>query len=375
MSVQNMTRKSWESITSTFSHLEISLSRDSCYASDDVSITSTQPAVLNSVVVSSAAPSTEALRQFPKPILKRPYAEIEEDEESESESGYASDSSEYRPDGIFEENDGDMCDIDDWDDTSEIMSELCIDDIESFDGSFISFESMVRFDSNVHYIEPLEYEEDGNADAGMTCHEIMEMAQATSHPNGSHEETYNGAETSDIDDVSHEAISDSIEQLPEHTGDILDLDKRLFVAYMNGINGIANSEYKTRLRTRVADFKSGRAPSPFLDLDSANALYLDTVLSHVIGTFRNIVVKDEFSELVRVSGETVHIPQEARPNPEVFDKIERLLCERLTNGDVDIGPDELSFFASGIAYALENWRLPNRKSDYRRSHPTFYGQP
>lgn len=366
MSVQNMSRKSWESLSSTFSHLEVSLSRDSCYASDDVSVTSTQPAALNPSVMQSVAPSTETLRQFPKPILKRPYAEIEEDEESES--GYASDSSEYNPDYIFEETDGDMCDIPDWDDTSEIMSELCIDDIESFDGSFISFESMVRFDSNVHYIEPQEYEDDENGDAGgagnagMTCHEMMEIARASSYPNKSHEETYSGAETSDVDDVNHEAISDSIEQLPEHTDDIVDLDKRLFVAYMNGINSIANPEYKTRLRARVADFKSGRVPSPFLDLDSANAVYLDTVLSHVIGTFRNIVVKDEFFDLVRVNGETGHICQETGSNHDMFDKIEHLLCERLTNGDVNIGPDELSFFASGVAYALENWRCYSSSS-------------
>jgi hypothetical protein len=248
-----------------------------------------------------------------------------------------------------------MCVIPDWDDTSDVMSELCIDDIESFDGSFISFESMVRFDSHVHYIEPPKYEEDGSADAGMTCHEMMEVARA-SYPNMSHEETYSGAETSDIDDAEHEAISDSIEQLPEHTGDIIDLDKRLFVAYMNGINGIANPEYKTRLRARVADFKSGDVSSPFLDLDSANGVYLDTVLSHVIGSFRNIVIKEEFDELARISGDKAHVYQETGPNRKIFDKVEHLLSERLISGDVNIGPDELSFFASGVTYALENWK-------------------
>ncbi|KAL4909020.1 hypothetical protein BDW74DRAFT_76364 [Aspergillus multicolor] len=349
MSVEHMSKKSWESLSSTFSHLEISLSRDSCYASDEMSVTSAQPAVTNSTTRSPVTRLTEAT--FPKSILKRPYADLEEDEESES--GYASDSSDY-PDGIFEDIDDDLCDIVDWDETSEVMSELCIDDIESFDGSFISFESSVRFDSNVQYIEPLEYQEEEIPDNGMTFHEMMLAAKASSYPNKSHEETYSGAETSDADDASHEAIADSIEQLPEHTGDILDLDKRLFVAYMNGINGIGNHEYKARLRDRVADFKSGRVPSPFLDLDSANALYLDTVLNHVIGTFRNIVVKDEFSELAKICG--VHIPQGTSPTQDVFDKIEHLLSERLTIDGVDIGPDELSFFASGVAYALENWR-------------------
>ncbi|KAL4792066.1 hypothetical protein BDV19DRAFT_282375 [Aspergillus venezuelensis] len=364
MSVQNMGRKSWESLSSTFSHLEISLSRDSCYASDDMSVTSVQHTVPSAALLPPVTSTTDnSLRQLPKPILKRTYAEIEEDEESES--GYASDdSSEYNADEIFEEDDDDLCDIIDWDETSDVMSELCIDDIESFDGSFISFESNVRFDAQVQYIEPLQYEEEEEeeADTGMTCHEMMLLARASSYPNKSHEETYSGAETSDIDDADHEAISDSIEQLPEHTGDILDLDKRLFVAYMNGINGIENPEYKSRLRARVADFKSGSVSSPFLDLESANAVYFDTVLSHVIGTFRNIVVKDEFIDLVKSSSDAVHAHQGPRSNQDTFHKIERLLCERLTNGDVTIGPDELSFFASGVAYALQNWKCYSSSS-------------
>ncbi|KAL2857933.1 hypothetical protein BJY01DRAFT_242011 [Aspergillus pseudoustus] len=343
MSFQSMSKKSWESLSSIFSHLEVSLSRDSCYASDDISATSNKPAE-----VTVSTPSNDistSIRPLLKPILKRPYAEIEEDEASES--GYASDDSEFKNDNIFEEADGDIYEFPDWDDTSEIMSEFCIDDVESFDGSFISFESMVRFDTNVHYIEPPEYEEE-NIDPGMTCHELMELARASYYPNKSHEETYNGAETSNVDETTHEAISDSIEQLPEHTSDILDLDKRLFVAYMNGMNGIADSEYRTRLRSRVADFKSGRVPSPFLDLDTANAIYLDTVLNHVIGTFRNILVKEEFDELALSK-------EDSASKQSIFDKIETLLSMRLTSDDVNIGPDELSFFASGVAYALDNW--------------------
>ncbi|KAL3464065.1 hypothetical protein BJX64DRAFT_298619 [Aspergillus heterothallicus] len=337
MSFQSMNKKSWESLSSTFSHLEVSLSRDSCYASDDMFSTSNKTAT-----------STESKR-IPKPILKRPYAEIEEDEESES--GYASDDSEFKNDHIFEEADGDICEFPDWDDTSEVMSEFCIDDIESFDGSFISFESMVRFDTNVHYIEPPKYEEEITEPA-MTCHEMMALARASSYPNKSHEETYSGVETSDVDEISHEAISDSIEQLPEHTSDVVDLDKRLFVAYMNGMNGIVNPKYKTRLRSRVTDFKSGRVPSPFLDLDTANGVYLDTVLNHVIGTFRNIVVREEFDELVGLGG----MKGQTESEQSIFDKIENLLSKRLLSDDVVIGPDELSFFASGVAYALENWQ-------------------
>ncbi|KAJ0426374.1 hypothetical protein BJY00DRAFT_307239 [Aspergillus carlsbadensis] len=348
MSFQNMSKKSWESLSSTFSHLEVSLSRDSCYASDDMSATSNKPA--NDTAPAS---SPTSIRPLLKPILKRPYAEIEEDEESES--GYASDDSEFKNDHIFEETDGDICDFPDWDDTSEVMSEFCIDDIESFDGSFISFESMVRFDSKVHYIEPPEYEEE-NIDTGMTCHEMMALARASSYPNKSHEETYSGAETSDVDDTNHEAVTDTIEQLPEHTSDILDLDKRLFEAYMNGMNGIADTTYKMRLRSQVTDFKSGRVQSPFLELHTANGVYLDTVLNHVIGTFRNSVVKEEFDELAGLSGLGGKKEHTASVQ-NMFDRIENLLSKRLTSNDLEIGPDELSFFASGVVYALENWKF------------------
>ncbi|KAL2870523.1 uncharacterized protein BJX67DRAFT_287544 [Aspergillus lucknowensis] len=360
MSVHNMNKKSWQSLPLTFSHLGISSFRDSCYPSTDMSVTSTKPSTTDIGLMPSLMPSTEtSSRPLLKPILKRSYAETDDD--VASESGYASDDSEFKHDGIFEETDGDMCDIPDWDDTSEVISELCIDDIESFDGSFISFESMVRFDSNVHYIEPPEYEE-GDTEAGMTCHEMMAVARASSYPTKSQEETYSGVETSEVDGPSHEAISNPIRQLPEHTRDILDLDKRLFVAYMNGMNGIADPDYKTRLRARVADFRSGRVPSPFLDLDTGNGVYLDTVLNHVIGTFRNIVMKEEFDELVGVRVKKDRI-QSSGVNQTIFDKIEYLLSQRLTSGDVAVGPDELSFFASGVAYALDNWECYSSSSD------------
>ncbi|KAL3479904.1 hypothetical protein BJX99DRAFT_54140 [Aspergillus californicus] len=350
MSVLNMGKRSCESLSSTFSYLELSLSRDSCYASDDMSVPSTKPVTTEPVTRPSLASSAEtSSHTFPKSILKRPYSEIEEDEESES--GYASDCSEYNYDRIFEEADSGLCDLINWDDdTSDVMSDLCIDDVESFDGSFISFEATVRFDSNVRYIEPPTYEDDECAGIGMTCHELMKMTRTSSYPNKSHEETYSGAETSDIVDADHEDISDSIEQLPEHTSDIIQLDKTIFEAYMNGVNEIANPEYKLRLRARVADFKSGFVPSPFLEMDSANGMYLNTVLRHVIGTFRNIVTKDELNALVDLSGKA-HACQEIGAN--VFDEIEHLLSRRLT-GKIAIGPDELSFFASGVAFILEN---------------------
>ncbi|KAA8649864.1 hypothetical protein EYZ11_005877 [Aspergillus tanneri] len=363
MATKSMNKKSWESMSSTFSTLEISLSQDSCYASDEVSVTSTNPTSMTTSVASSLIPAIQApLRPLLKPILKRSYAEIEEDEESES--GYASDDvSEYEHDAFIDEIDDDICYVTAWDDESDAMSDSCEDDDDSFDGSFISFESnSVRFDSKVIYIEAPEApeaQEDEISDSGMTCHEIMELARASGNFQPQ-KDKYAGVDLNDGDNDNGD-ICDSIKQLPEeHTSDVVDLDKRLFIAYINGIKGIADPEYKARLRARTNDMKTGRAHSPYMESDSANGVYIDHALNHVIGIFRNIVAKEEFDELIGLSDQK----EAAKQRPEItevlgqglLEKIEGLLSERLANGDVGIGPDELSFFAGGVAYAIDHWR-------------------
>ncbi|KAB8224662.1 hypothetical protein BDV33DRAFT_144268 [Aspergillus novoparasiticus] len=375
MSNQTMNKKSWESLSSTFSGLEISLSQDSCYASDEVSVTSTNPTTVNSSVVSSVTPTTAtAERPSLKPILKRPYAEIAED--GESESGYASGASEQEFEFLSEDDSGSDSDSDSdsdddevyyvtcWEDESDSMSEYSEDDDndydyddDSADGSFISFGSNnVRFDTNVLYIEAPEVQEEDAPCTELTCHELMEMARAS----GSLHIQEGNDIGDDFDDAEHGSISDSIRQLPEeHTSDVVDLDKRLFIAYMNGINGIADPGYKSRLHARVGDIMMGRAKSPYLEADNADGVYLDHALNHVIGTFPNLVAKQEFDELLSLSEEkgALEQPAETREslNLSLLKKIESLLSERLAS-DVKIGHDELSFFAGGVAYALENWK-------------------
>ncbi|KAE8145265.1 hypothetical protein BDV25DRAFT_74240 [Aspergillus avenaceus] len=360
MSSQNMSKKSWESLSSTFSGLEISLSQDSCYASDEVSVASTNPTTVNTSVASSLAPAI-ATTDHPqlKSILKRPYAEIEEDEDEESESGYASDASDHEYEFLSEDEDDDeVYYVTCWEDESDNLSDCSEEDNESLDGSFISFESNVRFDSNVFYIEAPELYEDETPHAELTCHELMELAKAS----GSLQFQEDDSDSCDMHDADDElgSISDSIKQLPEeHTSDDVDLDKRLFIAYMNGVNGISEPRYKSRLQARVGDIKMGRAKSPYLESNNSEGVYLDHALNHVIGTFPNIIAKKEFDELVYLSEEKGSLQQqsEAREslNQDLLKKIENLLSERLAK-DVKIGPDELSFFAGGVAYALENWK-------------------
>ncbi|KNG85393.1 hypothetical protein ANOM_007490 [Aspergillus nomiae NRRL 13137] len=375
MSNQTMNKKSWESLSSTFSGLDISLSQDSCYASDEVSVASTNPTTVNSSVVSSVTPTTATTdRPYLKPILKRRYAEIADD--GESESGYASGASEQEFEFLSEDDsdsDSDSDSDDDevyyvtcWEDESDSMSEYSEDDDndydyddDSADGSFISFGSNnVRFDTNVLYIEApeLQEEEEEAPCTELTCHELMEMARAS----GSLQIQEGNDIGDDVEDPEHGSISDSIKQLPEeHPSDVVDLDKRLFIAYMNGINGIANPGYKSRLHARVGDIKMGRVKSPYLEADNVDGVYLDHALNHVIGTFPNLIAKQEFDELLSLSEEKGALEQPAATreslNLSLLKKIEVLLSERLAS-DVKIGHDELSFFAGGVAYALENWK-------------------
>ncbi|KAF7589750.1 hypothetical protein BBP40_003899 [Aspergillus hancockii] len=366
MSAQNMNKKSWESLSSSFSGLEVSLSHDSCYASDEVSVASIKPTTVISSVVSSVKPTPPSTNPpFLKPILKRPYAEIEEDEESES--GYASGDSEHEYEFLSEDEDDDSDDDDVyyvtcWEDASD-LSEYSEDEGEEdddADGSFISFGSMVRFDTNVLYIEAPDLQEDDETPrAELTCHELMEMARASG--NLHFQEASNADdELDDTEDSGHGVISDSIKQLPEeHPSDVVDLDKRLFIAYMNGINGIADPAFKTRLQARVGDIKMGHVRSPYLESDNTDGVYLDHALNHVIGTFPNLVAKKEFDELLSLSEERGALKQQPENreslNLSLLEKIEGILSERLAT-DVNIGPDELSFFAGGVAFALENWK-------------------
>ena len=95
-------------------------------------------------------------------------------------------------------------------------------------------------------------------------------------------------------------------------------------------------------------------------------MYLDLVSNHVTGTFCNLLAEDELNELIRLRAEE----QTGNPNgtdssvldlahhQALLNKIEQFLLDRLASGRVDIGPDELSFFAGGIAQELGTKTLP-----------------
>lgn len=350
---------SWESPSSTFSTLETSISQDSCYGSDETSVTSALSSAPATPTVPSLVPfPKQSLSPILKPVLKHQYTTFQADarSQSESESGYDSDASGGDSDAEFEysfsvENGNkDSLGV-------SVPGEACRDtcgnhtDNESGDDSFISFESAVRFDPKVEYIEALESAGDEITDTEMTFHEMVELAAISSH------HLLEGG--APVDDDTDDAAFCGPD---EHSSDVVDLDRRLFVAYINGINGIADSRYKSHLRARVGDIKSGRAETVFLDSDNAVEIYLDNILNHVIGVFRNLVAKEEFDELVTLSDEKTSLQQQEQSvhggfeacNTALLGKIECVLSERLGEGNVEIGPDELTFFAGGVASTLGN---------------------
>lgn len=84
---------SWDTLSTVLPNLEISLSQDSCYASDEASVPSAITTVAATANVSSpVAPAKLPLAPVLKSILKKPCAELEA-EDTESESGYESDAS------------------------------------------------------------------------------------------------------------------------------------------------------------------------------------------------------------------------------------------------------------------------------------------
>lgn len=352
----------------------MSFSHDSCYGSDEVSVTSngTAPSQLKCVTTTA----TQSIRPCLKSILKNPSTVFESDEESDSESGYSSDEidSEYDALSDEEEEDDDMSDFSVWDgETSQDVPETHEDHTESFDDAFISFEeNSVRFAPNVQYIDSPEASDDeDDEDHQMTCHEMMLLARSTSGT----QTLLDQLDKMDIEDEEAEAeechqefVRKCVTQPEEFSRDAVDLDRSLFVAYINGIHGVTNKtfeqQYESYLRSQVDQVRLGK-DTDGMGPEDPPALYFDLISSHVIGTFRNLLADDEWDELISLRAEEQ--VDDTNPNASSLDldhhlallkKIERFLLERLTDGLVDVAPEELTLFAGSIVSELDTKTLP-----------------
>jgi hypothetical protein len=344
----------------------MSFSHDSCYGSDEVSVTSagTNPAHSST----STFPAKPPLHPFLKSILKNSSTVIESDEESDSESGYSSEGvSEYDAlsDEEFEdEDDGDESDFSVWDETSRDAPETHEDHTESFDDAFISFEeNAVRFAADVQYIDSAEVsDEEETPDTEMTCHEMMLLALKSNTQSTLEQFDNMDINDSDDDEDPHEFLHKVTTKPEEFSRDAVDLDRSLFVAYMNGMHGIADKNFKSYLRAQVDHIRLGQETDT-MGPDGSSSLYLDLISSHVIGTFCNLLTQDELNDLIIFRAEeqpsaTNHVALDLDHHNALLDRIEKFLLDRLTNGRVDVGPDELSFFAGVIAHDLGTKPLP-----------------
>jgi hypothetical protein len=248
-------------------------------------------------------------------------------------------------------------------DSSEFVVGLSDDQGDSdFDDSFITFANSVHFAPEICYIDAPGIHDDC-AEPEMTVHEQIEMARVSHDSTSFHTEMRDFA--TDVDgNPNEDDLNGIIDRQEEHTRDIIELDKQLFIAYMNGINGVPSHKYKSRLQTRAQEIRQGLVHSPFFESENIRGSYLDHVLNHVIGVFRNLLAQEEFMELVAFcektstmeQSNTLSHPTKAHPE-ELFSRIECLISERLTCGNIELSEDELSFFAGGVVHAIQNWNV------------------
>lgn len=383
-------RKSrWNSLPTVFSqsHIASSIYRDSSCTSDDVSDTSVATAITAVTNISSTLPEIGIpIPQTPKLSFKQSLLAAEANLDG-FESGYESDTSasefaehvefsdfvDNAPHDPFQDDDIFDCEL------SSVASEH--DDVEQLpdtsgdgddyemidlDDSHITFENSVRFDSNVCYIDSPEYSGDSdNEDRGEpepTLHELMETGGNKIQWKVIDESFYDDSGffgESDID-IANCLVEDISARPEDYPRDMIELDKQLFIAYMNGMHAVAGPKYKSLLHDRLQGLRDGRVQSPFFESDSFQGGYLDEILKHVIGIFRNVVLRDEYDELVRLSAAKVAQRRGSSQksldtlSSDVLNKIETFLTERLAEGKVNFGKDELVFLAGGVAFALEH---------------------
>lgn len=215
--------------------------------------------------------------------------------------------------------------------------------------SFISFTDSVTFNMTVSYAEPPVFEDsDEECDApeeAMTFHEQMARALAQNK--------------------SPFASDDTLGNPDEHGDDVLDVDKRLLVAYLNGMR-TASDSYKKDLASLALNINQGLAATPFLPSDFSDGCFLNRALEHVIGIFRHIVAADELDALLGDAlyrDETFKNPfgnddYPLEPNnskTSLHQNVSQLLSERLIDESMGVEKDVLDFFAYGVIYSLKEW--------------------
>ncbi|KAK2768614.1 hypothetical protein FQN54_000470 [Arachnomyces sp. PD_36] len=297
---------------------------------------------------SEAAITDEEIGDLPKPKDDEDpftdFGEFDGDDESSEEESDEEGDDEFDEDSDDEEGEEEESD-----------GELIADSYDEYDNdpcasvSFISFTETVSFNMTVSYSEPPVFEDsDEECDAPeetMTFHEQMARALANSSANCANDDTLGNPD--------------------EHGNDVLDVDKRLLVAYINGMR-TASDSYKKDLASLALNINQGLAATPFLPSDFSDGCYLNRTLEHVIGIFPHLVADDELEVLLGDAlyrDDTFKNPfgnddypfEPTNGKTSLHQNVSQLLSERLIDETMAVEKDVLDFFAYGIIYSLKEW--------------------
>ncbi|KAK2806824.1 hypothetical protein FQN50_005686 [Emmonsiellopsis sp. PD_5] len=207
-----------------------------------------------------------------------------EDDSEDDESAWSDEYEEY--DEYEESDDGGGTYIAHSDRTPRLVSiadPVSIIDADSdYEGSFIHFVNSVRFSlkDDVRIIPGRDENHDNGAEPEMTFHEQAHLMHASEHA------------TFEAYSVNQKDYDPS-----EHSPDVVDLDKQLFMAYINGIRTMHTDDYKPVIHSRTLHATPSNVDIIPITEHQVNA-YLDRVVDSLLGFFPYLFAKDEYNHIL-----------------------------------------------------------------------------
>lgn len=184
----------------------------------------------------------------------------------------------------------------------------------------------------------------------MTIHERMLLAQAAKPPNRL--PSLNGKEYDP----------------EEHPRDVVDLDKDLLAAYINGLRTVDIEGFKTVLRSRTLHVDCDRQ-TVSNDAETQMNEYLDRILESLLGFFPNLFTEDEYShildqaELAITFDDTYQFSYQPE-SVNVQQMLQKVLEEKLTTDDTVLVEEVLGWLAGELLEPL------GRRASFRKEAST-----
>ena len=205
--------------------------------------------------------------------------------------------------------------------------------------SFISFGNSVRF-AETTVIIAASHEIEPTPDDNMTAHERMLVAQSSKPSNSI--SSLNGKEY-DPD---------------EHSRDVVDLDKDLLIAYINGLRTVDIDDCKTVLRSRTHHVECDKR-SISEDTEAQMNEYLDRIVESLLGFFPNLFTDAEYSHILDQAELAIAFDEYGRDQfsyqPEsvnVQKMLQQLLEEKLTIDDLVLVDEVFGWLAGELLEPL-----------------------